>query len=82
MKIIGHFLVNEHGDQYLLLNNFDALIILFMLKKLKEICLSRLKDIAESVQKSLVNHANYELENKDLRNVLSYCHLKEFDIVP
>ena len=80
MKIICHFLVNEHGDLYFLLHNFGTLIILSMLKKLKEICWSRLKDLVESVQKkSLVNHANYDLENKDLRNVLSYCRLKEFD---
>ena len=79
MKIIYCFLVNGHGDLYFLLYNFGALIILFMLKKLKEICWSRLKDIAESVQKTQVNHANYNLENKDLTNVLSHCRLKEFD---
>ena len=52
-----------------------------MLKELKEICWSRLKDIAESVQKiASLNHANCDLENKDLRNVLSHCRLKEFDV--
>ena len=50
MEIISCFLVNEHGDLYFLLHNFGALIIL-MLKKLKEIRWSRLKDIAESLQK-------------------------------
>ena len=39
------------GDLYFLLHNFGALIVLFMLKKLKEICWSTLKDIAKSVQK-------------------------------
>ena len=51
MKINCRFLVNEHGDLYFLLHNFGALIILFMLKKLKEICWTRLKDTAEGVQK-------------------------------
>ena len=50
MKIIFRFLVNKHGDLYFLLHNFGELIILFMLKKLKEICWSSLKDIAETVQ--------------------------------
>ena len=77
MTIKGRFLVNEHGDLYFLLHNFAALIILFMLKKLIEICWDRLKDIAESVQKPLVNHANCDLENRDLRSVLSHCRLKE-----
>ena len=51
MKIICRFLVNEHDDLYFLWHNFVELIILFMLKKLKEICWTRLKDIAESVKK-------------------------------
>ena len=51
MKIICRFLVNEHGDLYFLLHNFGALIILFMLKELKEIFWGRLKDTAENVQK-------------------------------
>ena len=51
MEIICRFLVNERSDLYFLLHNFGALTILFMLKKLKEICWSRFKDIAESVQK-------------------------------
>ena len=48
MKIISRFLVNEHGDLYFLLHDFNALFILFMLKKFKEICWNRLKDKAES----------------------------------
>ena len=51
LKITCRFLVNEDGDLYFLLHNFGALFILFMLKKFKEICWSRLKDIAESVKK-------------------------------
>ena len=51
MKITYCFLRSEHGDLYFLLHNFGALIILFMSKKkIKEICWSRLKDIAESLQ--------------------------------
>ena len=50
-----------------------------MLKKLKEISWSRLKDIAESVQKLPVNHAYYKLESKDKEDILSHCLLNKFD---
>ena len=46
-----HLLFPCKRKLYLLLHNFGALIILFMLKKLKENCWSRLKDMAESMQK-------------------------------
>ena len=73
MKIICRFLEQEHGDLYFLLHNYCALIILFTLKKkLKEICWSMLKDIAESVQKSLVDHANYDLQTKERFKSLSF----------
>ena len=80
MEINCRFLVNRHGDLYFLVHNSGALITLFMLRKLKEICSGILKYVAESVQKkSLVNHTNYDPENKDSRNVLNHCRLKEFD---
>ena len=38
MEINRHLLVNKDGDLYFSLHNFGALIILFLLKSLKEIC--------------------------------------------
>ena len=46
------FFRKRAGDLYFLLHNFGALVMLFMLKRLKEILWSRLKDIAENVQKN------------------------------
>ena len=53
MEINSHFLLNKNGDLYFLLYNFGTLIILFILKELKEICSDRKKDIAESVHKNV-----------------------------
>ena len=75
MKINHCFLVNKHGDLYLLLHNFGALTILFMLKSFKEIC-SEKKILLKSCTKSLVNRACYDLENKDSRTVLSHGHYR------
>ena len=38
MEINRHFLANKDGDLYFSLHNFGALIVLFLLKSLKEIC--------------------------------------------
>ena len=78
LKMNRCFLVNKHGDLYLLLHNFGALTILFMLKTFKKICSDK-KILLKSCTKSLVNHANCDLENKDSRKVLSHGHLKMFD---
>ena len=51
MEINHHFLINKHGDLYLLFQDFGTLIILFVLKNLKEIFSDRKKDVAESVHK-------------------------------
>ena len=45
------FLVNKHGDLYVLLHNFDVQIVLFELDNLKKISSGRKKDIAECVHK-------------------------------
>ena len=50
-----------------------------MLKNVKEICSDRKKIFLIACTKSLVNHANYELENKDSRKILSHCRFKLFD---
>ena len=47
-------------------------------KNMKRNLLEQIEKTPESVKNSLVNHANYDLENKDLRNILSHCRLKEF----
>ena len=36
-------------------------------------------DECNAGKKLLVDHANYDLENKDLSNVLDHCRLKELD---
>ena len=40
-----------------------------MLKNLKEISSDRKKTLLKACTKTLVNHANYDLENKDSRKV-------------
>ena len=70
MEINRRFLVNKHGDLYFLLHNFGALIILFILTNLQEICLHRKKMQLKVCTKSILNQENYDSENIDSRNVL------------
>ena len=82
MKIICRFLVNEHGDLFF----FSCILLVhynypFYVKKIKRNLLEQIKRYSwrRTCKKSLVNHVNYDLENKDLRNLLSHCRLKEYN---
>ena len=51
-----------------------------MLKKFKKNLLEQIKGYRRKrIKITSLNHANYDIENKELTNVSSHCHLKEFD---
>ena len=79
-EIYCRFLVNKHGDLYFLLQNFDVQIVLFELDNFKKKFIGEKKKIQQNAcTKSLLEDANYDLENNDPRKVLIRCCLDLFE---
>ena len=73
---------NEHGDLYLLLHKNIVHIILLNLEKKKKICRKEKKIQLKACAKPLLQHANYDHENKNSTNALRPRCFKLCDLSP